>query len=96
MSNVTGHYVNLPNVMMVLKEVSDLRSVAKEMTVPEDISSDLWEGDREEVVGKVSSFFLAKGLTWKNLREAVIKSKELLAVELVTLMEQYICEGIPI
>ena len=96
MSNVTGHYVNLTNVMMVLKEVSDLQSVAKEMEVPEDISSELWEGDREEVVGKVSSFFLEKGLTWKDLKEAVIKSKELLAVELVTLMEQYICEGIPL
>ena len=46
-------------------------------------------------MGKVSSFFLEKGLTWKDLREAVIKSKEPLAVELVTLMEQYICEGIP-
>ena len=96
MSNVTGHYVSLTNVMMVLKEVSDLQSVAKEMEVPEDISSELWEGGREEVVGKVSSFLLEKGLTWKDLKEAVIKRKELLAVELVTLMEQYICEGIPI
>ena len=82
--------------MMVLKEVSDLQSVTKQMGIPEDISSELWEGDREEVVGKVSSFLLEKGLTWKDLKEAVIKSKELLAVELVTLMEQYICEGIPI
>ena len=79
--------------MMVLEEVSDLQSVTKQMGIPEDISSELWE---EEVVGKVSSFLLEKGLTWKDLKEAVIKSKELLAVELVTLMEQYICEGIPI
>ena len=78
----------------MLKEVSDLEWFSKSMNVPDEVSIELCDGNREEVVGKMSSFLLEKGLTWTSLKKGLTESNERVAMEQVCHLETIIFEGI--
>ena len=78
----------------MLKEVSDLQWFSKSMNIPAEVSIELCDGDREEVVGKMSSFLLEKGLTWTSLKRGLTESNEIIAVERVCHLETIVFEGI--
>ena len=61
---------------LVLKEVSDLERFSKAMNIPDEVCTELCDGDEEEVVGKMSSFLLEKGLTWSCLRSGLTENNE--------------------
>ena len=81
--------MNLSNLMLVLKEVTDLDRVSNALALPAADRS----GDVEETLGKVSNLFLEKKQTWKQLRNLLLRYKEFPAVKIVNLMEQYVREG---
>ena len=79
---------------LVLKEVSDLERFSKAMNIPDEVCTGLCDGDEEEVVGKMSSFLLEKGLTWSSLKRGLIENNEMIALERVCLLENVVFEGI--
>ena len=79
---------------LVLKEVSDLERFLKAMNIPDEVCTELCDGDEEEVVGKMSSFLLEKGLTWSSLKRGLIENNEMIALERVCLLENVVFEGI--
>ena len=85
----SGHHMNLSNLMLVLKEVTDLDRVSNALALPAADGS----GDREERLGKVSNFFLLTHQTWKQLKNLLLRYKEYPAARIVNLMEQYVREG---
>ena len=81
--------MNLSNLMLVLKEVTDLDRVSNALVLPAADRS----GDVEETLGKVSNIFLEKKQTWKQLGDLLLRYKEFPARKIVYLMEQYVREG---
>ena len=81
--------MNLSNLMLVLKEVTDLDRVSNALALPAADRS----GDVEETLGKVSNFFLTNKQTWKQLGDLLLRYKEFSARKMVYLMEQYVREG---
>ena len=77
----------------MLKEVSDLEWFSKSMNIPDEVSIELCDANREEVVGKMSSFLLEKGLTWTSLKKGLTESNERVAMEQVCRLETIIFEG---
>ena len=81
--------MNLSNLMLVLKEVTDLDRVSNALALPSADRS----GDVEETLGIVSNLFLEKKQTWKQLRNLLLRYKEFPAAKIVSLMEEYVREG---
>ena len=79
---------------LVLKEVSDLERFSKAMNIPNEVCTKLCDDDEEEVVGKMSSFLLEKGLMWSSLKRGLIENNEMIALERVCLFENVVFEGI--
>ena len=80
--------------MMVLKEVHSLKGFSNALIIPEELRVKLMNCDEEEVVGTVSDFCVETGKTWRELKKILIEMKEIRAVEVISLMEQYVCEGL--
>ena len=79
--------------MLVLQGVSDFRVVSDKMKIPKELATEIFNGELQEIVGKISSFWLETKQSWKMLKEILMKSNEMKTVELAYQMEQYICEG---
>ena len=79
--------------MLVLKEVNDIMSFAKTMKMPEKQTVELSNIAGEEVIGKVSSFWLETKQSWKALKYMLMKCMERASADIACLMEQYNCEG---
>ena len=79
--------------MMVLKEVKSLERISYALKIPEDLR-ELLNYDEEEALGAISAFFVKSGQTWRELKKILIEMKDTRAVEVISLMEQYVCEGL--
>ena len=88
-----GHHVNKPNVMFVLKEVRDFMRCAEAMMMPEDLTVEVLNGEREEIVEKLSSFWLDTGQSWNTLEHVLTQCQELASADLAHMMEHYNRKG---
>ena len=82
--------------MALITEVKDMEKFIKAVNIPEELHIKLLKCDKEEVFGEVSAFCVKSGHTWKYLRELLVEIDENRAVEVISLMEQYICAGLSI
>ena len=88
-----GHKFNQTNVIMVLKEVNAITRLSKALKFSEELHVDALNCDEEEALGTLSAFCVKSGKTWKGLKMILNEFKETRAVEIISLMEQYVCEG---
>ena len=88
---ITGHNINLTNVMLVLKKVRNFHGILKAMKVPDEV---VLKGKEEDIVGEVSALWLETKQSWTELKNILEENNEMESAELADLMEQYICEGI--
>ena len=92
---VAGHKVTMTSIMAVLREVKELSCVAGAMGMPEELSHDIFSSraEREEVIGRVSEFWIQKNPSWLQLREILISCNEQTALDINNIMESYNHEG---
>ena len=92
---LVGHKVTMNSVMAVLSEVNDLSCVAGTIGLPEELSQVIFSGraEREEVVGRVSEYWLQRNPSWPQLREIVMSCNEHKALDINGMMEAYNHEG---
>ena len=79
----------MSNLSLVFQRVRYLDKVLTVLGMPADTLT----GDEEERIKNISSFFLAKNLKWRDLKEQLLGLNEKASVEMVCLMEQYVREG---
>ena len=87
--------MTMSSVVAVLSEVKDLNAVAEAMDMPDELSRDIFtdSAEREETVGKVSTFWLQGSPSWRQLRGILQTCDEHKALELNSTMELYNHEG---
>ena len=87
--------MTMSSVVAVLSEVKDLNTVAKAMDMPNELSRDIFtdSAEREETVGRVSTFWLQGSPSWRQLRGILQTCDEHKALELNNVMELYNREG---
>ena len=83
-------------MVAVLSEVKYLNAVAEAMDMPDELSRDIFTDsvEREETVGRVSTFWLQGNPSWRQLRGILQSCDEHKALELNNTMELYNHEGI--
>ena len=87
--------MTMSSVMAVLSEVKDLNAVAEAMDMPDELSRNIFtdSAEREETVGRVSTFWLQGSPSWRQLRGILQTCDEHKALELNSTMELYNHEG---
>ena len=93
MNETLGHHLSQANVMLVLKEVKDIMTVAKTMKMPEELTVELTNNETEEMIGKVASFWSDTKQSWKALKQVLMECTEIASANIACLMEQYNCKG---
>ena len=88
-----GHHLSQANVILVLKDVKDIMTVAKAMKMPDEFAVELSHTEKEEMIEKVASFWLDMKQSWKALKHVLKESREITSVNIACLMEQYNCRG---
>ena len=92
---VAGHKITMTSIMAVVRELKELSRVAGAMGMPEELSHDIFSSraEREEVIGRVSEFWLQKNPSWLQLRGILISCNEQSALDIINIMEAYTHEG---
>jgi len=87
--------MTMSSVVAVLSEVKDLNAVAEAMDMPDELSRDIFtdSAEREETVGRVSTFWLQGSPSWRQLRGILQTCDEQKALELNNVMELYNHKG---
>jgi len=88
--------MTMSSVVAVLSEVKDLNAVAEAMDMPDELSRDIFtdSAEREESVGRVSTFWLQGNPSWQQLRGILQTCDEHKALKMNTTMELFNHEGI--
>ena len=79
--------------MLVLKEVKDFMIIAKAMNMPEELAVEILSGEKEEVIEKLSSFWLKTKQTWNTLKQVLTQCGDVVSADLAHLMEHYNRKG---
>ena len=61
--------------------------------MPEDLTVEVMNGEREEIVEKLSSFWLDTGQSWNTLEHVLTQCRELTSADLAHMMEHYNRKG---
>ena len=88
-----GHHLSQANVILVLKEVKDIMTVAKAMKMPDELTMELSHTKKEEMIEKVASFWSDTKHPWKALKCVLKECTEITCANIACLMEQYNCRG---
>ena len=88
-----GHHLSQANVILVLKEVKDIMTVAKAMKMPDELTVELLHTEKEEMIEKVASFWLDTKQPWKALKHVLKECTEITSANIACLMEQYNYKG---
>ena len=86
---IPGHYINKPNVILVLNVVKDFKKLAKAIKMPEDLT----DSKKEENVEKILSFWLDTGQSWNTLEHVLTQCQEHASARCALLMKQYNRKG---
>ena len=62
--------------------------------MPEDLTVEILNGEKEEIVEKVSSFWLGTGQSWNTLEHVLTQCREVASADLAHMMEHYNRKGI--
>ena len=91
--HVTGHKLNLSNIMTVLKEVKDMKAMAKHLKMSKERSANVFVGTQTEIMGKCASFWLETFHHWCEIKDSLLSCGEFASAEIAELMEQYNFKG---
>ena len=91
--HVTGHKLNLSNIMTVLREVKDMKAISKHLKMPKERSADVFVGTQTEIMGKCASFWLETFHHWYEIKDTLLSCGEFASAGIAELMEQYNFKG---
>ena len=94
----SGHKTTLTSVMAVVHKCKTLSALCEAMEVPkeyEELYKDVFVDldDRNDTVGKISSFWLEQNPSWQQLKQHLTELQEYDALEINEMMESYNHEG---
>ena len=95
----SGHKTTVTSVMAVVEKCKNLSTLCEGMEIPKEGYEEVYKevfvdlDDRKDTVGKISSFWLERNLSWKQLREHLTVLQEYNALEINDMMESYNHEG---
>ena len=93
LTHVTGHKLNLSNIMTVLREVKDMKGMSKHIKMPKERSTNVFIGTESEILGKCASFWLETFHHWYEIKDVLLSCGEFASAEIAELMEQYNFKG---
>ena len=79
--------------MLVLKEVKDFMIIANAMKMPQELAVEILSGEKEEIIGRLSSFWVDTQQPWKRLKHILTQCGDVASADLAHLMEQYNRKG---
>ena len=88
-----GHELNLSSMMAVICKVKNAENFARHINMPDKRITDIFSGPATDMAGKLASYCLELKLSWARMKEYLIISNEVDAIEITEIMEQYNHEG---